>query len=158
MQQILDCLIEESARGTPIIVEGKKDLDTLRMLGVQGEIVTAKTGGKSRLDLISEIEETAGKEVILLLDFDRRGREWTAILRQSLEKARIKANVTFRRELLRFAGKELKDIEGLATYLQTLSEKTSWRLNAMRARDRSRGKRSLSKGVFERTRRNVGKP
>jgi 5S rRNA maturation endonuclease (ribonuclease M5) len=158
MQQILDCLIEESARGTPIIVEGKKDLDTLRMLGVQGEIVTAKTGGKSRLDLISEIEETAGKEVILLLDFDRRGREWTAILRQSLEKARIKANVTFRRELLRFAGKELKDVEGLATYLQTLSEKTSWRLNAMRARDRSRGKRSLSKGVFERTRRNVGKP
>ena len=158
MQQILECLIEESARGTPIIVEGKKDLETLRVLGVQGEIVMAKTGGKSRLDLISEIEKTAGKEVILLLDFDRRGREWTAILRQSLEKARIKANVTFRRELLRFAGKELKDVEGLATYLQTLSEKTSWRLNAMRARDRSRGKCSLSKGEFEGTRRNVGKP
>jgi 2,5-diamino-6-(ribosylamino)-4(3H)-pyrimidinone 5'-phosphate reductase len=123
IQQTLECLAEESARGTPIIVEGKKDLETLRTLGVQGQIVTAKTGGKSRLDLISEIEKIGNREVILLLDFDRRGKEWTAILRQNLEKARIKANVTFRKELLRFAGKELKDIEGLAAYLQTLSKK-----------------------------------
>jgi 2,5-diamino-6-(ribosylamino)-4(3H)-pyrimidinone 5'-phosphate reductase len=123
IQQVLECLAEESARGTPIIVEGKKDVETLRTLGVQGQIVTAKTGGKSRLDLISEIEKTSNQEVILLLDFDRRGKEWTAILRQSLEKARIKTNVTFRRELLRFAGRELKDIEGLEAYLQTLKRK-----------------------------------
>lgn len=123
IQQTLQCLAEESARGTPIIVEGKKDLETLRTLGVQGQIVTAKTGGKSRLDLISEIEKIGNREVILLLDFDRRGKEWTAILRQNLEKARIRANVTFRKELLRFAGRELKDIEGLAAYLQTLSKK-----------------------------------
>jgi len=123
IQQTLECLAEESARGTPIVVEGKKDVETLRTLGVQGQIVTAKTGGKSRLDLISEIEKIGSPEVILLLDFDRRGREWTAILRQNLEKARIKANVTFRQELLRSAGRELKDIEGLAAYLQTLSKK-----------------------------------
>ena len=123
IQQTLQCLAEESASGTPIIVEGKNDLETLRTLGVQGKIVTAKTGGKSRLDLISEIEKIGNREVILLLDFDRRGKEWTAILRQNLEKARIKANVTFRKELLRSAGRELKDIEGLAAYLQTLSKK-----------------------------------
>jgi 5S rRNA maturation endonuclease (ribonuclease M5) len=123
IQQTLVCLAEESARGTPIIVEGRKDLETLRTLGVQGRIMTAKTGGKSRLDLISEIERIGNREVILLLDFDRRGKEWTAILRENLEKARIKANVTFRKELLRVAGKELKDIEGLAAYLQTLSRK-----------------------------------
>jgi len=123
IQQILECLAEESAKGTPIIVEGKKDVETLRTLGVQGQIVTAKTGGKSRLDLISEIEKTGNQEVILLLDFDRRGKEWTAILRENLEKARIKTNITFRKELLRFAGRELKDIEGLAAYLQTLSRK-----------------------------------
>jgi len=98
-------------------------VETLRSLGIQGQLVTAKTGGKSRLDLISEIEKIGGREVILLLDFDRRGREWTAILRQNLEKAGIKANVSFRRELLRFAGRELKDIEGLAAYMQTLSRK-----------------------------------
>ena len=123
IQQTLECLAEESARGTPIIVEGKKDVETLRTLGVLGQIVTAKTGGKSRLDLISEIEKIGSREVILLLDFDRRGREWTAILRTNLEKARIKANVMFRKEFLRSAGRELKDIEGLAAYLQTLSKK-----------------------------------
>ena len=123
IQQTLERLAEESAKGTPIIVEGKKDVETLRSLGIQGQLVTAKTGGKSRLDLISEIEKIGGREVILLFDFDRRGREWTAILRQNLEKAGIKANVSFRRELLRFAGRELKDIEGLAAYMQTLSRK-----------------------------------
>lgn len=123
IQQTLECLADESARGLPIIVEGKKDVETLRALGVQGQIVTAKTGGKSRLDLISEIEKIGSPEVILLLDFDRRGREWTAILRTNLEKARIKVNVTFRKEFLRSAGRELKDIEGLAAYLQTLSKK-----------------------------------
>jgi 5S rRNA maturation endonuclease (ribonuclease M5) len=123
IQQTLQSLVDESARGTPIIVEGKKDLETLRMLGVQGLIVTAKTGGKSRLDLLTEIEKIGNREIILLLDFDRRGKEWTAILRQNLEKARIRVNVTFRKELLRSAGKELKDIEGLAAYLQTLSKK-----------------------------------
>jgi 2,5-diamino-6-(ribosylamino)-4(3H)-pyrimidinone 5'-phosphate reductase len=127
IQQTLQCLAAESARGTPIIVEGKKDLETLRTLGVQGLIVTAKTGGKSRLDLLTEIEKIGYREVILLLDFDRRGKEWTAILRQNLEKARIKVNVTFRKELLRSAGKELKDIEGLAAYLQTLSKKLGGR-------------------------------
>jgi 2,5-diamino-6-(ribosylamino)-4(3H)-pyrimidinone 5'-phosphate reductase len=116
-------LAEESAAGTPVVVEGKKDLETLRALGVQGRIVTAKTGGKSRLDLISEIEKIGKSEVILLLDFDRRGKEWTAVLRMNLEKARIKVNVEFRKELLRSAGRELKDIEGLVAYLETLSKK-----------------------------------
>ena len=123
IQQVLEYLTAESARGTPVVVEGKKDLETLRMLGVQGRIVTAKTGGKSRLDLISELEAARSPEVILLLDFDKRGREWTAILRQNLEKARIKTDITVWKELLRFAGRELKDIEGLATYLETLRKK-----------------------------------
>ena len=157
IQQILACLIEESALGTPIIVEGKKDLDTLRVLGVQGQILTAKTGGKSRLDLISEIEKSGNKEIILLLDFDRRGREWTAILRQSLEKAKIKVDVTFRKGLVRFTGKELKDVEGLATYLRTLNEKTSWRLTAIQARQRGRRKKLLADGELEKTVEKRGK-
>ena len=123
IQQILEYLTQESANGTPVIVEGKKDIEALRNLGVTGKILAAKTGGKSRLDLISEIEKTGSQEVILLLDFDRRGKEWTAVLRQNLEKTRIKANVTFRKELSRLSRKELKDIEGLEAYLQTLKER-----------------------------------
>jgi len=123
LQQILESLTKESDKGTLIIVEGRRDAETLRVLGITGEILTAKTGGKSRLDLITEIEKMASREVIVLFDFDRRGKEWTAILRQSLEKARIRVDTTFRRDLMRFAGKELKDVEGLATYMETLRKK-----------------------------------
>ena len=56
--KILTSLSEESLNGTPIIVEGKKDVNALRMLGVKGIIITVKTKGKSFLDVISEIQKT----------------------------------------------------------------------------------------------------
>lgn len=123
IQQVLECIVQESAKGTPIIVEGKKDIETLRMLGVQGEIVSAKTGGRSRIEVISEIEKKQSREVVLLLDFDRRGREWTTILKQHLEKTEIKPNLDFWNDLKRLVGRELKDIEGLAAYMQTLKKR-----------------------------------
>ena len=75
IQQIISKLCEESAKGKPIIVEGKKDCQTLQELGVSGRILTLKTGGKSFLQAIEAIELLGVSEVILLLDFDRRGKE-----------------------------------------------------------------------------------
>jgi 5S rRNA maturation endonuclease (ribonuclease M5) len=121
--QILECLAEDSANGTPIIVEGKKDIDALRKLDVDGIIIAAKTGGKAFLDTISEIEKTCKKEVILLLDFDRRGKELTKNLKQHLEKTEIKVNLTFWLNLSSIVSKEVKDIEGLASYMETLKSK-----------------------------------
>ena len=123
IQRLLERLAEESARGTPIIVEGKKDIETLRVLGVEGEIISAKTGGKSRLDVVSEAEKRDSRELILLLDFDRRGKEWTQVLKQQLEKAKIKPNLRFWKDLQSLVGKEVKDIEGLASYIETLKRK-----------------------------------
>ena len=123
IQLILERLKQESSKGTTIIVEGKKDVESLRQLGVDGPIISAKTGGKSRTDLICDVEESGVREVILLFDFDRRGKEWTGTVKRRLESARIKADLTFWKELLRFAGRELKDVEGLTAYMQTLKEK-----------------------------------
>ena len=121
--QILEHLTKESAKETPIIVEGKKDIETLRALAVKGKIISAKTGGKSFLDAISEVEKSGAREVILLLDFDRRGKELTKRLKQNLEKAKIKPNLTFWIKISGLVGKEVKDIEGLATYMETLKRK-----------------------------------
>ena len=121
--QVLECLAEESAKGTPIIVEGKNDIEALRALGVEGKIISAKTGGKSILDVISEVEKCTAKEVIILLDFDRRGKEWTKRLKQNLENAKTKINITFWSRLLALVGTEVKDVEGLATYMETLKRK-----------------------------------
>ena len=121
--QVLECIAEESAKGTPIVVEGKNDVKALRRLGVEGKIMSAKTGGKSILDVISEVEKCTAKEVIMLLDFDRRGRELTKRLKQNLEKAKTKINLAFWNKLLELVGTEVKDVEGLATYMETLKSK-----------------------------------
>ncbi|MCX8150304.1 MAG: toprim domain-containing protein [Candidatus Bathyarchaeota archaeon] len=125
LQQILAALIEESAKGTPIIVEGQKDLQTLRNLGAYGSIITVKTGGKSFIDAISEIQKTHVSEAILLLDFDRRGKEGTARLKQNLEFAKIKPNLWYWQTLSALIGREIHCIESLNGYLDTLKRKTT---------------------------------
>jgi 2,5-diamino-6-(ribosylamino)-4(3H)-pyrimidinone 5'-phosphate reductase len=121
--QLLSWLAEESAKGIIIIVEGEKDVRTLRAFGVEGKLVSAKTGGKSLLDVVSEVEKHGVQEVILLFDFDRRGREWTKRVRQHLEKVGVTPNVTIWRELAGLVRKDVKDIEGLASYMKTLKSK-----------------------------------
>jgi len=123
--QILNAIAEESAKGKPIVVEGKKDVETLRALGVTGAVLTVKTGGKSFLDAVSEIEKMGVPEVILFLDFDRRGKEGTRHLKQSLERAKIKPNTKFWRELSALVGKEIQCVESLTAYLDTLRAKVT---------------------------------
>ena len=118
-------MAEESAKDKPIIVEGKKDAQALRVLGVNGVILTVKTGGKSFLDATSEIEQLGVGEVILLLDFDRRGIEGTMRLQGNLERLKIKVNMRFWLELRAFVGREIQCIESLPSYLSTLQEKTA---------------------------------
>jgi 5S rRNA maturation endonuclease (ribonuclease M5) len=123
--QVLEALAEESAKGKPIVVEGKKDVEALRALGVAGSVVKVKTGGKSFLDAVSEIETMGVPEVILFLDFDRRGKEGTKRLKHSLERAKIKPNVKFWRALSALVGKEIQCIESLTAYLDTLRAKVN---------------------------------
>jgi len=126
--QLLDRLARESAKGTPIIVEGRKDVNTLRDLAIKGDIISAKTSGKSLLDVLGEVEKLSKHEVILLMDFDRRGKEWTKHLTQHFEKMRIKPNLFFWRGLLGLVGRDIRDIEGLATYLEHLKKKCGNRI------------------------------
>ena len=121
--EVLESLAEASAKGTPIVVEGKKDVEALHASGVAGTMLTVKTGGKSFLDAVSEIEKMGVPEVILLLDFDRRGKEGTKHLKRSLERAKIKPNVKFWRKLSALVGKEVQCIEGLTAYMVTLRSK-----------------------------------
>ena len=124
LSELLAKLGTESTKGVPIVVEGQKDVGALRQLNVEGRIVSSKTSGKSFLDILTEIENLRVREVILLLDFDRRGVEWTHRLKQHLEKTRIKPNIAFWNELYGLVGRDLKDIEGLPAYIETLGNKT----------------------------------
>ena len=121
--KILEALAEESAKGTPVVVEGKKDVEALSALGIDGTVLTVKTGGKTFLDVASEIEKMRTSEVVLLLDFDRRGIEGTKRLKQNLERAKVKSNVKFWRDLSKLLGKDIQSIESIPAYLGTLRAK-----------------------------------
>jgi 5S rRNA maturation endonuclease (ribonuclease M5) len=123
LEQLITKLAEEAAKGKPIIVEGKKDAQALKELGVNGTIVTVKTGGKSFLEATLEIERLGVGTVVLLLDFDRRGKEGTLRLKRDLERAKIKVNTRFWWELQVLVGREIQCIESWPSYLGTLQQK-----------------------------------
>ncbi len=86
-------------------------------------MVTVKTGSKSFLDVVSELEQMKAAEVVLFLDFDRRGKEGTKRLKQCLERARIKPNIKFWAALSSLLGRDIQCVEGLTAYLATLRTK-----------------------------------
>jgi 5S rRNA maturation endonuclease (ribonuclease M5) len=125
IEEIITKLIEEVAKGKPIVVEGKKDAQALISLSVNGKILTLKTGGKSFLEAAQQIEALGVDEVILFLDYDRRGKEGTKRLQQDLEHAKVKVNVMWWRELHGLVGREVQCIESLPSYIETLKAKTA---------------------------------
>jgi 5S rRNA maturation endonuclease (ribonuclease M5) len=125
IREIIAKLVEDSAKGKPIVVEGKKDEAALRALGVAGTIVSVKSGGKSFLEAAQQIEASGTQEVVLLLDYDRRGIEGTKRLERSLEHARIKVNKQAWLGLRALTGKEIQCIESLNAYLDTLAAKAA---------------------------------
>ena len=122
--EVLERLTTESTKGTLIIVEGRNDIDALHRLGLEGDFLSTKSSGKSFLDVLGEIERRGKRRVVLLLDFDRRGKEWTNRLGRRLEEMKIEPSLIFWKELLSLVGHDVKDIEGLATYLETLRKKS----------------------------------
>jgi 2,5-diamino-6-(ribosylamino)-4(3H)-pyrimidinone 5'-phosphate reductase len=121
---VLENLKARASEGALLIVEGPRDWESLRRLGVDGNILPVKASGRSFLDALRDIEKQNVKEAILLMDFDRRGREWTMRLTRHLEAMKIKPDLTFWRRLFGLLGREIKDIESLASYVETLAGKT----------------------------------
>jgi 5S rRNA maturation endonuclease (ribonuclease M5) len=121
---LLERLRNEASEGALLLVEGQRDAEALRRIGVKSEILAIKSRGGNLIDLMDRIEKYGKKEIILLMDFDRHGREMTERLIRNLERMKIKINVSFWRELLSLVERDLKDIEGLATYLETLEGKS----------------------------------
>ncbi len=122
IEELLERLALQSAKGIPIVVEGQNDVDTLRKLAMSGEIITAKTR-RSFLALATEVEKLDVEEVILLMDFDRRGKEWIRRLKQYLERTKVKPNTFFWQQLRDIIGHDVKDVEGMLPYLQTVKKR-----------------------------------
>lgn len=95
----------------PILVEGKRDEDTLRALGFEGEIILLNQG-KNLVELADEIA-LKYKEVILLLDWDRKGNMLTKKVRMLLTNAGVHCNLWLWRKLRELLSGHISTVEEL---------------------------------------------
>lgn len=117
----LERVVTASEEGIPIIVEGKADADALRKLGVKGQVICVKASLKPLIELLEVIKRR--DEAIILTDFDRRGAELADRLKKSLEEMRVKPNLLYWKEIGNLVKRDVKDVEGLASYIDTLRKK-----------------------------------
>ena len=107
--EILEKLKADSRSGIPIIVEGERDAESLRRLGVLGEIITIK----SIRGLRRRFEREDVREVILLLDLDREGEHVLKLVKKSLEGVVKQVNVNYWQRLKIFKRLGFTQIENL---------------------------------------------
>ncbi len=74
-----------------VVVEGIRDEKVLRDLGVKAQILKTQSG-LARHELVEKIVNEAGsdREVLILTDFDEKGKEIQAFLKTELELQRVK--------------------------------------------------------------------
>jgi 5S rRNA maturation endonuclease (ribonuclease M5) len=121
---LIEKLKSESSSDVLVVVEGEKDAKALRSMGIESEILTIKSHGKNLVDVIDEISSAGNREIILLMDFDRRGRELTKRLTKILGGMKVKLNLNFWREFSSLLNNDLKDVEGMVKYIETLKRKS----------------------------------
>jgi len=112
--QIYELLDKISREEIPVIVEGRNDKKALRELGIEHIFTLNKP-------LYKIIEELPGKEVVILTDFDAKGKQLYKKINHECSQRGFRVNNTLRLFLIR--NTTLSHIEGFATFLRNLQEK-----------------------------------
>lgn len=110
--------LQDENKTVPIIVEGDKDVEALKKLGINGEIIRFNTGMSiaNFCDMIAQ----RFKNVILLTDWDRKGGYLAFMIKKNLE-SRVKCNTKYREIFAR--NSMIRTIEGLPSWINTLTNK-----------------------------------
>lgn len=117
LEELLDDLSARSREGTIIVVEGKRDIASLRKLGIKGPIETSTH--IPVLELSGKLVEK-GKEIIILTDWDRRGDLLGSKVSSDLRYLGLKVDTDFRMKLSSLVKKEIKDVESLYSYMKKM--------------------------------------
>lgn len=116
LHEVIEALCEVNKR-FPVVVEGKKDMQALRRLGLAGDIIPLHSG-KGLYDFSEELAERFSK-VVLLLDWDMKGDSLFASLTDNLH-GQWEEYAAFRELLRMLCQKDIKDIESIPTLLLRL--------------------------------------
>jgi 5S rRNA maturation endonuclease (ribonuclease M5) len=121
IEELLSEISEYAGKGAIIIVEGKRDVFSLKKLGIEGNFELA-----TRHSLFNFSEKIAqfGSEVVILTDWDRRGDLLATKLSGYFESFGLNPELEIRNKLRAIVQKDIKDVESLYTYVSKLRLKT----------------------------------
>jgi len=115
MEELQDC----AKQGMPILIEGKKDEEALRELGINGNFIKV-SGSPLKLFEIAEIAAKSSSKIIILTDFDKKGNELAKRLSEDIQRLGSHADLEIRRKIMGITRRYIKDIESLSRHLRQL--------------------------------------
>lgn len=100
-----------SKANSTVLVEGKRDSEALKSIGVSGKILEFhKFRGLSKF-----VDSVSDSNLIILLDGDRKGRYLTSKIVEQLER-RTRIDLSFKRKLVSITKGKIRFIEDLSYY------------------------------------------
>lgn len=119
LEELVGCLLDASCRGAAVIVEGRRDEQALRALGLPGPVIMASR--RSALDL-AEHAARCYPQIVLLTDWDRKGDEMARNIEHHLRSVGSRPDNEIRSRLKKLVKKEIKDVESLSFYVEKMRE------------------------------------
>ncbi|MBL7160427.1 MAG: toprim domain-containing protein [Candidatus Aenigmarchaeota archaeon] len=105
----IEKILEELKERT-VIVEGKKDVRSLKELGIDSIPINRRP----LIDVVQGLEKE--KEVVILTDFDREGKRLCAKLLTLLQSRRIKTSRRLRNMIRGFGKTRIEDFKGIESF------------------------------------------
>jgi len=110
--------LKERNKSVPIIVEGKNDVKALRKLYFEGEILQLHS--RMTIERFSRNLSREYKEVILLLDWDSKGRRLTSSLMRHLNSYDVRTDYDFWKLCFSMAS-QMSNVESLPSVFYRLA-------------------------------------
>jgi 5S rRNA maturation endonuclease (ribonuclease M5) len=122
-QKLMERVSYESEKGGVIVVEGHRDRDSLRKMGIGGPILCLQSSRKNTVGFAEELDGV--RDVIVLTDFDREGVSLAKRLFRVLSSRGVRTNLLLWRDLRRVTRSDVRSIEELPKFYQRLQNKRS---------------------------------
>ena len=121
LEEILKVLgrLKELSADHVILVEGRKDREALAYLGISGDVFQIQSSGGP--SAAAEYVESRGGQAVILTDWDRRGGNLAAALRDILGRDNPDIDGSVREDLSRLSRHYIKDVEALDSLVDRLS-------------------------------------
>jgi 5S rRNA maturation endonuclease (ribonuclease M5) len=114
----MDRVSYESERGGTIVVEGFRDQESLRRMGISGRILCLQSSRKNAVGFVEGLHGV--RDVIVLTDFDREGVFLAKRLARLLNSQSVHVNLVLWRELRQLTRSDVRSIEELPKYYQRM--------------------------------------